>query len=180
MARKRNKLKKRHIKLARSTRYEQDESFFRGKSPEELVELAFAKARKMGYRIVERHRGTSSITGPFTLYIGKNFKTYHPIYQAAVAWHEDTHVEQWADPRSLFLLRYPIRRFQWAFETHGYRQQVRVVRALAGDDEARKMAYGIPNIMQKRPYTMRRLDRRHVRLHTLRAFEIGIPGLKLL
>lgn len=177
MARKRRKLKARHIRFAASTKYEKPKSFFEGKSAEQIIEEGFKEIERLGYRVVYRKRGSSSITGIFTLYLGKNFKNYHPIFKAAILWHEIVHANQWRDLNYLFAMRYPWRRWQWALETQGYRQQVRVIWVLAGDDRALKEARRIPGSMQKKPYTMRRLDSKHIRRETLKAFRRGLPGL---
>lgn len=180
MARKRNKLQSRQVKFAKSVKYEKSADFFEGKTAEQLVDSGFAEIERMGYRIWHRKLIKPTTTMPVTLFLGKGFRDYGPIDQAAVLWHEIVHALQWRDPKNIFALRYLNRRWQWAFETQGYRQQCRVYRALMGDKSARRFAHGVPGRMMQKPYTMRRLDAKHVRLHTLRAFEVGLPGLKLL
>lgn len=180
MARKRTKLLSHHVKFAKKVGYERSADFFEGKTAEQLVELGFAEIKSMGYNIWYRKLIKPTTTMPITLYLGANFRDYGPIDQAAVLWHEIVHALQWRDPKNVFPLRYINRRWQWAFETQGYRQQCRVYRALMGDKKAKEFARGVPERMMKKPYTMRRLDAANVRAHTLRAFEIGLPGLKLL
>lgn len=180
MARKRNKLLDKHIKLARSTKYEDSESFFDGKSADQLIEEAYKTIRSYRYRVVRSKLIKPTVTMPITIYLGKDFSKYSKPTQAAILWHEIVHARQWRDSKAIFPLRYPLRKWQWSFETHGYRQQCRVIRALYGDDRARDCALAVPSGMMKRPYTMRRLDAKQVRLETLRAFECGLPGLKLL
>lgn len=180
MARKRNRLKTKQIKFSLRLDYERPASFFEGKTAEKLVEEGFAEIDRMGYRVVQRQVLKPTTTMAITLWLGKNFPTYHIVDQAATIWHELVHGEQWRDPAAVFPLRYPLRRWQWAFETQAYRQQCRVIRALLGDDAAKKFAYWVPGRLQEKPYTMRRLDAADVRKHTLRAIESGLPGLNLL
>jgi len=180
MARKRNRVKSQHIRFARSLKYEQPESFFEGKTAKELIELAECEIDRLNVRIAQRKIIKPTTTLPFTLWLGKNVPSYDDVSKAALLWHEIPHIHQWHDPSNHFLFRYPARRWQWAFETQGYRQQCRVIRALRGDKAARKFAYWVPGRMQKAPYTMRRLDARHVRKITLQAFEAGLPGLRLI
>lgn len=180
MSRKRSKLRSKHINFGRSTNYEEDEAFFEGKSAQQLIDLAFNEIDELGYNVVQRNHISPTTTMAITLWLGEGFPTYHEKFQAAVLWHEIVHARQWRDPKNAFPLRYINRRWQWAFEVQGYRQQIRVTRALSGDKSAKKMAYKIPGIMQKKPYTMRRLDSKTMRRETLRAFELGLPGLRLL
>ena len=180
MARKRTRVKKKHIIAARSTKYEMPASFYEGKSAKDIYEEGMEEIRRMGYRVVQRRIIKPTTTMPITLYLGKNFPGYPMPVKAAIVRHELVHADQWRDPQAVFPLRYPARRWQWVFETQGYREQCRVIRALAGDKAARKFAYWVASRLRKKPYTMRRLDARHVRLITLRAFEQGLPGLKLL
>ena len=180
MPRKRNRVKKKHLIAARSTKYEMPESFYEGKTAKQIFEEAMDEIESLGYRTVQRRIIKPTTTMPITLYFGKNFPGYPMHVKAAVTRHELAHAKQWRDPAALFPLRYPARRWQWVFETQGYREQCRVIRALLGDKAARKFAFWVPARLQKKPYTMRRLDARHVRKITLQAFEAGLPGLKLL
>lgn len=180
MARKRTRVRTQHIRFAHCTEYEKDEDFFEGKSAKQLIDEGFAEIDSLGYNVVQRKLIKPTTTMRITLFLGKGFPEYSDEFKAAILWHELVHAYQWRDPKNIFPLRYINRRWQWAFETQGYRQQVRVVRALKGDRSAKKLAYRVPVIMQKKPYTMRRLDAKHVRKETLRAFEVGLPGLKLL
>ena len=179
MARKRNRVKSKHIRFAHSLKYEKDAEFFEGKTAEQLVDSGFAEIESLGYHIVQRKLIKPTTTMAIILYLGKGFADRSPSSKASTIWHELVHAYQWRDVRNIFPLRYLNRRWQWAFETQGYRQQCRVIRALHGDKAARKFAFHVPGRMQKKPYTMRRLDAAHVRRETLRAFEVGLPGLEL-
>lgn len=180
MARKRNRVRTKHIKFAHSLKYEKSESFFEYKSAKELIALAEDTIDRLGLRIVQRKIIRPTTTMPLTLWLGKNVPSYSDVAKAALLWHEIAHIHQWQDPENAFPFRYANRRWQWAFETQGYRQQCRVIRALRGDKVARRFAFRVPAIMQKAPYTMRRLDKQHIRTITLKAFETGLSGLKLL
>lgn len=180
MARLRSKLRDEHIKFGRSTKYEEDEKFFHGKSAEKVLSEAYAEIDRMNYKVVHRDRMSFTTTMGITIFLSVNFNEFDKEDQAAILWHEIVHAKQWHDSSNVFPLRYLNRRWQWAFEVQGYRQQIRVVRELRGEKNAKALAYKIPAIMQKKPYTMRRLDANSVRLETLKAFEIGLPGLKLL
>ncbi len=180
MSKKRNRVKAKHLRFVQSTEYERPASFFEGKTAEQLVDSGFAEIDRLGYCIIQRKLIKPTTTMRITLFLGKGFPDYSPGAKAAILWHEIVHALQWRDPSNVFPLRYITRRWQWAFETQGYRQQCRVIRALHGDKAARRFAYRVPVRMQKKPYTMSRLDGNHVRTETLRAFEYGLPGLKLL
>lgn len=179
MARLRSKLRDEHIKFGRSTKYEKDSSFFDGKNSDTIIAEAMSEIDRLGYRIVHRDHMSFTTTMGVTIFLSANFEKFDKEDRAAILWHELVHARQWHDSSNLFPLRYLNRRWQWAFEVQGYRQQVRVIRELRGDKYAKALAYKIPSIMQRKPYTMRRLDASHLRAETLKAFEIGLPGLKL-
>lgn len=177
----RAKLRSRHIKFAASTRFEESEAFFADKTPEELVELAWAKFKKMRYTIVERPRTkTHTTTGLFRLYIGYGFEDKDPIEQAALLWHENVHAEQWRKLFVIFAARYLNAKWRWAYEIQGYRQQYRIYRAFGlSDEKVSKMILKLPGQFQGDLYKMGRLKTSQLKAETIKAMEKGLDNFKV-
>lgn len=117
MARKRNRVKAKHLHFAASTEYEKPASFFEGKTAEQLIDSGFAEIDRLGYHVIQRKLIKPTTTMRITLFLGEGFPDYSPSSKAAIIWHELVHAFQWRDPQNIFPLRYINRRWQWAFET---------------------------------------------------------------
>ena len=177
----RAKLRDRHTKFAASTRFEESEAFFKGKTGEELVELAWGEFEKKGYRTVHRPRSkTHTTTLAFTLYLGHGFDDKDPIEQAALLWHENVHANQWRDLGLIFAARYLNAKWRWAYEIQGYRQQYRIYRAFElSDAKVSKMILRLPGHFQGDLYKMGRLKTSQLNTETIKAMEKGLDNFKV-
>jgi len=176
----RSKLEEKHIRLARSVRFEHTEQFFKGKSAEELADIALDQFKERRYRIVERPREKKwTTTMVFTLYLGHGFINKDPIDRAAILWHEYVHASQWRTLGLKFGAQYLNAKWRWAFEIQGYRQQYRVYRALGmSDEKVSKLISTLPGRFQGDLYRMGRLDRSQLTKETIKAMEAGIDDFK--
>jgi hypothetical protein len=176
----RSKLKDKHIRLARSVRFEHTEQFFKGKSAEELVDLAMEQFKERRYRIVERPRGKEwTTTMMFSLYLGHDFINKDPADRAAILWHEYVHASQWRALSLTFGANYLNAKWRWAYEVQGYRQQYRVYRALGmSDARVSKLIATLPGRFQGDLYKMGRLERVQLTKETIAAMEAGLEDFK--
>jgi hypothetical protein len=177
----RAKLRGKHTKFAASTRFEESESFFQGKTGEELVELAWGEFKKKGYKIVHRPRSkTYTTTGLFRLYLGHGYDDKDPIEQAALLWHEHVHAEQWRRLGLVFAARYLNAKWRWAYEVQGYRQQYRIYRAFGlSDSKVSKMILRLPGHFQGDLYKMGRLKTSQLKTETIKAMENGLEDFRV-
>ena len=172
------KLKKKHLKAAKNRRFEQDESFFEGKTAEELIVLAWKEIERHDYRVVHRHRSKTSMTLAFTLYLGDGFEKKSPIDQAALLWHEIVHMKQWRRLKAAFAVGYISAKWRWVWETHGYRQQFRVYLSQGvSEKRIRRMISELPSRYRGKIYKMKRLNKKQLCRETTKVMTHGL-GLK--
>lgn len=174
------KLRSRHLKEAKSRRFEDHEDFFRGKSKDEIIDDAWKAVKRYNYRVVYRSRKKTSVTMAFTLYLGKGFEQKGRTDKAGLLWHEIVHMRQWRKLTGIFALRYAFdARYRWAYEIQGYRQQFRVWRALG---VSRKIIYRniahLQSSFRGPTYRMTRINSSQMKRETKKAIVNGLRDLE--
>ncbi len=173
------RLRSRHLKVAKSRRFEDHEDFFRGKSKDEIIDAAWDTIKRYNYKVVYRSRKKSSMTLAFRLYLGAGFEQRGRTDKAGLLWHEIVHMRQWRRLGPLFALRYLDARYRWAYEIQGYRQQFRVWRAIGVSRKTiyRNIAH-LQSSFRGKTYRMTRINSSQMKRETKKAIVNGLRDLE--